>query len=72
MGYHPYCSRFDPEVGLLSLHVLSVSPTSQKHASSQIGNAKLPLGVCSLCPMIEFHPIQGIFLPCIQCSWDRL
>lgn len=51
---------------------------SQKCAGRQIGHSELPLGakeivnVCGFSPVMDQHPIWGIFLPHVQCSWNTL
>lgn len=58
---------------LLSVQSFSYSlVSSHKHASMWIGNSKLPLGVNEFVNAMEWHPIQDVFLPCIQKSRDGL
>lgn len=66
---------------MVSLHgcgFLQFSPIFLKHVYRWIGYVKIDPRcerviecACEWCPAMEWHPIQCVFLPHIQCSQDR-
>lgn len=62
-----------PKTAKVKFHIFPRVPLSpsKKHASRWTGCAKLPL-VTNVCSEIDRHPIQGVFMPHIQCSQDRI